>query len=250
VSAPPTRKLRADLLLVERGFFDSRAKAQAAIAAGLVTVEGRAVRKASEEIVADAALAAEPVHPYVSRGGVKLAHALTHFAVSPAGRRCLDVGSSTGGFSQVLLNEGAEHVVAIDTGRDQFHASLRQRPEVTLMEGTDIRKLTLEDIGALPDLAVIDVSFISLRLVLPAVTRLVAAKAEMIALIKPQFEVGRGHIGKNGIVTDDAARDAAVAAVRAEAEALGWRIAGIIDSPISGGDGNREFLFHAERGKP
>jgi 23S rRNA (cytidine1920-2'-O)/16S rRNA (cytidine1409-2'-O)-methyltransferase len=241
------RRLRADLLLVERGLFDSRAKAQAAIAAGLVTADGRPVRKASEEIPSTAAITAEAPHPWVSRGGVKLAAALEAFAVRPGGRICLDVGSSTGGFSHVLLTEGAERVIAVDTGRDQFHASLRGDPRVTLLEATDIRKLTPADLPAVPDLAVIDVSFISLRLVLPAVTTLLAREAEMIALVKPQFEVGRGHVGKNGIVTDAAARDGAVAGIRAEAERLAWRIRGLVDSPIAGGDGNREFLIHGVR---
>lgn len=241
------RRLRADLLLVERGFFDSRARAQAAIAAGLVRAEGRPVRKASEEIASTADITAEAPHPWVSRGGIKLAAALAAFSVRPGGRTCLDVGSSTGGFSHVLLTEGAARVIAVDTGRAQFHASLRADPRVTLMEATDIRKLTPSDLPAVPDLAVIDVSFISLRLVLPAVTALLAADATFIALVKPQFEVGRGQVGKNGIVTDVSAREAAVAAVRAEAGGLGWRIGGLIDSPIAGGDGNREFLIHGTR---
>lgn len=241
------RRLRADLLLVERGLFDSRAKAQAAIAAGLVTADGRPVRKASEEIPSTAAITAEAPHPWVSRGGVKLAAALAAFQVRPGGRSCLDVGSSTGGFTHVLLTEGAARVIAVDTGRDQFHGSLRGDPRVTLMEATDIRRLTTADLPVVPDLAVIDVSFISLRLVLPAVTALLAPAAELVALVKPQFEVGRAHLGKNGIVTDAAAREAAVAAVRLEAEGLGWRIGGLVDSPIAGGDGNREFLLHGMR---
>lgn len=238
---------RADVLLVERGHFESRARAQAAIAAGLVVADGRPVRKASEELASDAAIVAEAPHPWVSRGGVKLARALEAFKVRPGGRTCLDVGSSTGGFTHVLLTQGARHVVAVDTGRGQCHASLRDDPRVTLMEGTDIRRLAPADLTTAPDLAVIDVSFISLKLVLPAVTGLLAPDAELLALIKPQFEVGRAHVGKNGIVTDDAARDAAVAAVRTEAERLGWRIGGLVDSPIAGGDGNREFLMHGVR---
>jgi 23S rRNA (cytidine1920-2'-O)/16S rRNA (cytidine1409-2'-O)-methyltransferase len=241
------RRLRADLLLVERGVFESRAKAQAAIAAGLVTADGRPVRKASEEISSTAAITAEAPHPWVSRGGVKLAAALEAFKVKPEGRTCVDVGSSTGGFTHVLLTEGARQVIAVDTGRDQFHASLRGDPRVTLMEATDIRRIAPGDLPAVPDLAVIDVSFISLRLVLPAVTALVAPRAELVALVKPQFEVGRAHLGKNGIVTDAAARDAAVAGILGEAERVGWRITGMIDSPIAGGDGNREFLIQGMR---
>lgn len=242
-----TPRRRADLLLVERGHFESRARAQAAIAAGLVVADGKPIRKASEELPSTAAIVAEAPHPWVSRGGVKLAKALEVFSVRPGGRVCLDVGSSTGGFTHVLLTEGAEHVFAVDTGRDQFHASLRDDPRVTLMEGTDIRNVTPDALAERPDLAVIDVSFISLRLVLPAVSRLLGADAEFLALIKPQFEVGRGHVGKNGIVTDDTARDAAVTAIKTEAESLGWRIGGIVDSPIAGGDGNREFLMHGTR---
>jgi 23S rRNA (cytidine1920-2'-O)/16S rRNA (cytidine1409-2'-O)-methyltransferase len=242
-----TGRRRADLLLVERGFFNSRARAQAAIAAGLVVADGKPVRKASEEITSSAAISAEAPHPWVSRGGMKLAKALEAFTVRPMNRVCVDVGSSTGGFTHVLLTEGANHVIAVDTGRDQFHASLRGDPRVTLMEGTDIRKIGAADLPAVPDLGVVDVSFISLRLVLPAVSALLATDAELIALVKPQFEVGRAHVGKNGIVTDDAVREAAVAGIRAEAERLGWRIGGMIDSPIAGGDGNREFLMYGYR---
>ncbi|MCZ8313937.1 TlyA family RNA methyltransferase [Phreatobacter sp.] len=240
-------RARADLVLVERGHFDSRARAQEAIAAGLVSVDGRVLRKASEPIADGAAITAEQPHPWVSRGGVKLAAALAAFGVAPKGRTCLDVGSSTGGFSHVLLTGGAAGIIAIDTGRDQFHASLRHDPRITLMEGTDIRRLTPADMPALPDLAVIDVSFISLALVLPAVTALLAPAAELVALVKPQFEVGRAHVGKNGIVTDEAAREAAILRVRGVAERLGWRITGQIDSPIAGGDGNREVLIHGVR---
>jgi len=241
------KRARADVVLVERGHFDSRARAQEAIAAGLVSVDGRVLRKASEPIAEGAAITAEQPHPWVSRGGVKLAAALEAFGVNPAGRTCLDIGSSTGGFSHVLLSQGAARIIAVDTGRDQFHASLRGDPRVTLMEGTDVRRLTPADLPAIPDLAVIDVSFISLGLVLPAATALLAPEAELVALVKPQFEVGRAHVGKNGIVTDEAARDAAILRVRGEAERLGWRIAGQIDSPITGGDGNREVLIHGVR---
>lgn len=241
------KRARADVVLVERGFYPSRARAQEAIAAGLVTVGGRPLAKASQDIPDDAVITAEQPHPWVSRGGVKLAAALDAFGVSPAGRPCLDVGSSTGGFSHVLLTRGASAIVAVDTGRDQFHPSLRGDPRVTLMEGTDVRRLTSADLPATPDLGVIDVSFISLSLVLPAVTALLAPAAEFVALVKPQFEVGRAHVGKNGIVTDEAARDAAILRVRGEAERLGWRIAGQIDSPITGGDGNREVLIHGVR---
>jgi 23S rRNA (cytidine1920-2'-O)/16S rRNA (cytidine1409-2'-O)-methyltransferase len=237
---------RADILLVERGLFESRSKAQAAIAAGLVSADGRPVRKASDEIGVEAAITAAPEHPWVSRGGVKLDHALEAFRVDPRGRVCLDVGASTGGFTEVLLARGAARVTSVDTGRDQLHPSLRGRPEVTVMEATDVRRLA--PLAPAPDLGVIDVSFISLTLVLPAVSTLLAPAADLVALIKPQFEVGKAHIGKNGLVRDEAARRGAVDKITTAAAALGWDVQGVIDSPIAGGEGNREFLMHARRG--
>ena len=237
---------RADVLLVARGLFDSRAKAQAAIAAGLVSADGQPVRKASDEIRADATLEASPEHPWVSRGGVKLAHALDRFGIDPAGRTCLDVGSSTGGFTEVLLTRGAAHVTAVDTGRDQLHRSLRADPRVNLRETTDIR--ALDALHPAPDLVVTDVSFISLTLVLPAMTALAAPAADLVALIKPQFEVGRAAIGKNGLVRDAEAQAAAIGRIEAAAKALGWQVVAVIDSPITGGEGNREFLMQARRG--
>ena len=247
-TAPPRAegRRRADLLLVERGLFESRAKAQAAIAAGLVSADGRPVKKASDEIRPDAALEASPEHPWVSRGGVKLAHALDRFGIAAGGRVGLDVGSSTGGFTEVLLARGAAGVTAVDTGRDQLHRSLRADPRVSLFEATDIR--ALEALDPAPDLVVTDVSFISLALVLPAMTALAAPTADLVALIKPQFEVGRAAIGKNGVVRDTAAQVAAVERIKAATEALGWQIVAVIDSPIAGGEGNREFLMHARRG--
>ncbi len=240
-------KRRADVVLVERGFFESRARAQAAIAAGLVTADGRPVKKPSEDIAVDAAISAEAPHPWVSRGGLKLVAALDAFGIDVTGRNCLDVGSSTGGFSHVLLMKRARSIVAVDTGREQFHASLRADPAILLLESTDIRTLTPTDLPFAPDVAVIDVSFISLRLVLPAVTALMAGACDLVALVKPQFEVGRGHVGKGGIVTDEAERQRAVSEVQAVAQGLGWTLGGLIDSPIEGGDGNREFLLHASR---
>lgn len=252
-ASPSTRprqdaKRRADVLLVERGLFESRAKAQAAIAAGLVSADGRPVKKASDEIGVDAEISASAEHPWVSRGGVKLAHALDRFELSPEGRMCLDVGASTGGFTEVLLDRGARHVTAVDTGRDQLHRSLRGRRDVTVLEATDIRNLARLD--PVPDFGVIDVSFISLTLVLPAVTAALAPSADLVALIKPQFEVGRALIGKNGLVRDAAARDGAVEKVRAATSALGWTVVDVVDSPIAGGEGNREFLMFARRRAP
>jgi len=239
-------RLRADRLLVERGLFDSRAKAQAAIAAGLVTANDAPVRKASEEIAVDAALRALPAHPYVSRGGVKLAAALDRFGFNPQGRVCLDVGASTGGFTQVLLERGAKRVYAVDVGRGQLHASLRARPEVVSLEQTDIRKLSPARLGEPPDLVSVDVSFISLKLVLPAAFGLVRSPAQLVALIKPQFEAGRAQL-KKGIVRDAAVQAAVCDDVSAFVTSLGWRVLGVIPSPIEGGDGNAEFLLGATR---
>jgi 23S rRNA (cytidine1920-2'-O)/16S rRNA (cytidine1409-2'-O)-methyltransferase len=235
---------RIDLLLVDRGLFESRAKAQAAIEAGLVSAGGKPVRKASEEIAADAEIKASPAHPYVSRGGVKLAAALDQFGFDPRGRVCLDVGASTGGFTQVLLERGAAKVYAVDVGHGQLHASLRARPEVICLEDTDIRKLSPTTLGALPDLVAIDVSFISLKLVLPAAVALAKAPAQLLALIKPQFEAGRAAL-KRGIVRDTAIHAAVCDDISAFLTALGWRVIGIVPSPITGGDGNAEFLLGA-----
>jgi 23S rRNA (cytidine1920-2'-O)/16S rRNA (cytidine1409-2'-O)-methyltransferase len=239
-----TDRLRADLLLVERGLFDSRAKAQAAIAAGLVQANGATVRKASDEIARDADLKASPAHPYVSRGGVKLAAALDHFAIDPKGRVCLDAGASTGGFTEVLVGRGAKRVYAVDVGKAQLHASLRHRPEIVSLEETDIRAMPRFDEA--PSLVTIDVSFISLKQVLPAVTALAAKDAMLVALIKPQFEAGRDRV-KKGVVRDAAVHQAVCDDIAAAAAALGWRVAGVIPSPIAGGDGNAEFLLVAGR---
>jgi 23S rRNA (cytidine1920-2'-O)/16S rRNA (cytidine1409-2'-O)-methyltransferase len=242
-----TARQRADRLLVARGLFESRARAQAAIAAGRVTADGAPVRKASDAISSDAAIEAAPEHPYVSRGGVKLAAALDHFQLDVAGRVCLDVGASTGGFTQVLVAHGARRVYAIDVGSAQLHASLRGRPEIVAMEKTDIRKLDAARFPQRPDFATVDVSFISLKLVLPAIGHLLKPRATLVALIKPQFEAQRRGI-KKGIVRDAAIHEAVCAGIAAFLISLGWRVAGRMPSPILGGDGNREFLVEAERG--
>jgi 23S rRNA (cytidine1920-2'-O)/16S rRNA (cytidine1409-2'-O)-methyltransferase len=242
-----TSRRRADLLLVERGLFESRAKAQAAIAAGLVTAGDVPVRKASEEIPIDAALHAEAAHPWVSRGGVKLAAALDHFGFDPAGHVCLDVGASTGGFTQVLLARGARRVYAVDVGREQLHASLRREPRVMPFEETDIRSIAPGRLPEPPDFLTVDVSFISLKLVLPAAIALVRPPARMIALIKPQFEAGRRHL-KKGIVRDPQVHAAVCEDIAGFVAALGWSVAGVIPAPIAGGDGSREFLLGAARG--
>jgi 23S rRNA (cytidine1920-2'-O)/16S rRNA (cytidine1409-2'-O)-methyltransferase len=239
-----TTRQRADRLLVERGLFNSRAQAQAAIAAGLVIANDVTVRKASETIAVDANLRATPAHPYVSRGGVKLAAALDHFGFNPRGRVCLDVGASTGGFTQVLLERGAKHLYAIDVGRGQLHESLRRRPEVVSLEETDIRAFSPARLDTMPDLIVIDVSFISLKLALPPALALAKTPAQLVALIKPQFEAGRTAV-KKGIVRDPAVHAAVCDDITAFVASLGWRVLGIIPSPIAGGDGNAEFLLGA-----
>ncbi len=242
-----TTRRRADRLLVERGLFESRARAQAAIAAGRVSADGMPVRKAAEEISAAAAIKAEPAHPYVSRGGVKLAAALDHFRCDIAGRVCLDVGASTGGFTQVLLERGARRVYAVDVGRDQLHPSLRGRPEIVSLEATDIRALDPSRLAEPPDFATVDVSFISLKLVLSAIGTLLLPRATLLALIKPQFETQRRNV-KKGVVRDPAVHAVVCDAVGVFFTAQGWRIGGVIPSPLLGADGNREFFVEAERG--
>jgi 23S rRNA (cytidine1920-2'-O)/16S rRNA (cytidine1409-2'-O)-methyltransferase len=231
-------------LLVERGLFESRAKAQAAIAAGLVSANDVPVRKASEEIPVDAALRASPAHPYVSRGGVKLAAALDRFGIVPTGRICLDVGASTGGFTQVLLERGARQVYAVDVGRGQLHESLRARSDVVSLEGTDIRTLSSDRLSEAPDLITADVSFISLKHALPAALALAKPPVQLVALIKPQFEAGRAAL-KKGVVRDQAVHAAVCADISVFVASLGWRVLGVIPSPITGGDGNAEFLLGA-----
>jgi 23S rRNA (cytidine1920-2'-O)/16S rRNA (cytidine1409-2'-O)-methyltransferase len=238
---------RADILLVERGFFSSRARAQAAIAAGFVRVGGVALTKASEAVAADAAIEAEPPHPYVSRGGVKLAAALDAFALDPGGLLCLDVGASTGGFTDALLKRGAARIVAVDVGRGQLDSRLRADSRVRSREGLDARALTAEILGAPPAAIVVDVSFISQRLILPHVLKLAAESAWLVSLVKPQFEVGPAEIVK-GRVRSQAAFERACAEVSACVEAQEWTVLGVMPSPILGGDGAKEFLLAARHG--
>ena len=239
-----TDRKRADQLLVERGLFESRTRAQAAIAAGLVTANGIVLRKPSDGVAVDAVIVAAPEHPWVSRGGLKLVAALDHFGFDPAGRACLDVGASTGGFTEVLLARGARRIYAVDVGHGQLHARLHERPEVVSLEETDIRTLDPARLAEPPDLAVADVSFISLKLILPALNSLLRRPADLVALIKPQFEAGRAHL-KKGLVRDAAVHAAVCEELAAVAASLGWTVAGIIPSPIEGGEGNREFLLGA-----
>jgi 23S rRNA (cytidine1920-2'-O)/16S rRNA (cytidine1409-2'-O)-methyltransferase len=242
-----TTRERADRLLVARGLFESRARAQAAIAAGRVSADGVQVRKASEEISSAAVIAAEPEHPFVSRGGVKLAAALDRFALDVTGRVCLDVGASTGGFTEVLALRGARRVYAVDVGRDQLHPRLRGRNDIVSIEKTDIRTLDPPRLAEPPDFATVDVSFIPLKLVLPAVGKFLKERATLVALIKPQFEAARRDI-KKGIVRDGAIHAAICADISAFLMSLGWRVGGLVPSVILGGDGNREFFVEAERG--
>ena len=242
-----TERERADRLLVTRGLFESRAQAQAAITAGLVSADGITVRKPSDAITTDATLHAAPAHPYVSRGGVKLAAALDHFQIDPGDRVCLDVGASTGGFTQVLLERGARLIYAVDVGRDQLHARLRQHPAVVMLEQTDIRALDPAQIVEAADIIVVDASFISLKLILPAALSFGASHAHLVALIKPQFEAARAH-NKKGIVRDPAVHAAVCDEITAfVADELRWRVTGLMPSPITGGDGNHEFFLSAMR---
>ena len=237
---------RIDRLLVARGLFESRAKAQAAIAAGRVTADEVIVAKPSDEIPIDAVLHAEPAHPWVSRGGVKLEAALDHFRFDPTGHVCVDVGASTGGFTEVLLARGARRVYAVDVGRGQLHPSLHARSQVTSLEATDIRALEPAQLDERPDLVVVDASFISLKLVLPPALALVQAPAHLLALIKPQFEAGARAV-KRGIVRDPAVHDAVCDDISAFVASLGWRVLGTVPSPITGGDGNHELFIAARR---
>ncbi|WP_291842120.1 TlyA family RNA methyltransferase [Maricaulis sp.] len=240
--------MRADLYLVEHGHFDTRARAQAAIAAGKVSANGVKVTKPSQKIAEGAEIVAEAAHPWVSRAALKLVAGLDAFAVDPADRVCLDVGSSTGGFTEVLLSRGARHVYAVDVGRDQLHPSLQADRRVTSLESTDARSLAAEMFSEPPSLLVCDASFISLLKVIVRPLELSAARSDLIALIKPQFEVGKALIGKGGLVKSERARDDAVAAVRAGLEGLeGVSVRAVMDSPIEGGDGNREYLMAATR---
>ena len=237
--------MRADQLLVARGLFESRAKAQAAIEAGNVSADGKVIRKVSEQLSEDAEIAATPAHPYVSRGALKLEAALDHFKIDPKGKICLDVGASTGGFTEVMLARGAAKVYAVDTGTDQLHPRIKGDPRVVSLEQSDIRKLEDAEIPDHARLIVIDVSFISLEHVIPKALQFAAPHAELVALIKPQFEAGREHL-KKGIVRDAEVHMAVCQRVELLVGRQGWRLRGTIPSPIPGGDGNAEFLLYAE----
>ena len=237
---------RIDVALVERGYFPSRAKAREAIEAGLVRIDGRVAAKPSEPVAAEAEIEASAPYEWVSRGGVKLAAALDAFAIDVNDRDCLDIGASTGGFADVLISRGARSVTCVDVGHSQLHPRIAADPRVKSLEKTDARKLSSGDLAAPPSLVVIDVSFISLALVLPAVLALAEPGATLIALIKPQFEAGPDHV-KKGIVRDEKIHATVCDRIEMLASDLGWPKRGLIASPIEGGDGNREFLFCAEK---
>jgi 23S rRNA (cytidine1920-2'-O)/16S rRNA (cytidine1409-2'-O)-methyltransferase len=234
-------KVRLDQALVTLGLVPSRERGQALIRAGLVQVGGQTVDRVAQ-LVDPQAVALRGATQYVSRGGDKLAYALDVFGIDPTGRDCLDVGASTGGFTDVLLRRGARHVIALDVGYGQLEWSLRQDPRVTVLERVNVR--LLDGLPRPADLAVIDVSFISLRLVLPQVRRLLSPPGEVVALVKPQFEVGKGKVGKGGVVSDPAEHARVLSEVRTYASELGYEVEGETESPILGAKGNREFFIH------
>jgi 23S rRNA (cytidine1920-2'-O)/16S rRNA (cytidine1409-2'-O)-methyltransferase len=240
-----TSKVRLDVALVERGLAPTRERARALILAGTVTVGGQVVSKAGAPVAVDAPVEViAPDHPYVGRGGIKLAHALDAFGVDPAARRALDIGASTGGFTDVLLQRAVASVIALDVGRGQLDWRLRTDPRVSVREGVNARALTKADVPHPVDLVTIDVAFISLGLIFPALPQFLAPDADVVALVKPQFEAGRQHVGKRGLVTDPQVHEAVIARVTAQAEATGLKRVGMTPSPITGATGNREFFLH------
>jgi 23S rRNA (cytidine1920-2'-O)/16S rRNA (cytidine1409-2'-O)-methyltransferase len=240
--------MRLDALLVQRGLVESREKARALILAGKVDVQGVRGVKAGSLVAPEAVIrVAEPEHPWVSRGGIKLAHALDVFGIPVADRLALDIGASTGGFTDVLLEHGARHVVALDVGHNQLHWKIRSDPRVTVLEGVNARAVSRADLPALAhgaDIVTIDVSFISLRLILPAVPPLLAAQADIVALVKPQFEAGRDDVGRGGLVKDPAVHARVIQEVTDAATTIGLTRVALVESPITGAEGNREFLMH------
>ena len=238
---------RADLYLVQNGYYDSRARAQAAIKAGFVKVDGKRLKKASEKLSDLNEISAKAEHPWVSRGGLKLAYALKEFDISVEGKFCLDVGASTGGFSDVLRQKGATKIYAVDVGHDQLHASLHDVAEIISMEGQDARELTPLHFERPPQLIVCDASFISAMKVLERSLSLAARTANLITLVKPQFEVGKAGIGRGGIVKSESLSLQALSDVSAWVTAQGWHVVATCKSPIKGGSGNTEYLLHARK---
>jgi 23S rRNA (cytidine1920-2'-O)/16S rRNA (cytidine1409-2'-O)-methyltransferase len=242
-------KERVDKLLLDRGLVESRAKAQALIMAGLVYIGTQRIDKPGQTIATDVELIIKGQdHPWVSRGGLKLAHGLDHFAIDPAGMTGADIGASTGGFTDVLLTKGAAKVYAVDVGHGQLAWKLRTDPRVVVLEKTNARNLDNAQIPEPLDIVVCDASFIGLQVVLPAALGLTKPEAWAIALIKPQFEVGPGQVGKGGVVRDSALHQAVIDRITAWFAGLpGWSVIGVTDSPILGPEGNREFLIAARR---
>lgn len=244
-----SRSERLDKILVQRGLAPSREKAQALILAGCVRVDGRLLTQSGRKVPENALIELQGQdHPYVSRGGIKLAHALDHFGLDVTHLVAMDVGASTGGFTDCLLQRGARKVYAVDVGYGQLAWKLRQDPRIVVLERQNIRYLNRSAVPEPIDCAVVDVSFISLRLVLPKVVEFLAPRAFFVALIKPQFEAGREHVGKGGVVKDPAVQDAVCQSVAAAAKVLGFDVLGVTPSPILGPKGNREFLLAARRG--
>lgn len=243
------QKRRIDQLLVERGLAESRARAQALVMAGLVFAGETKIDKPGQQVAEDAALDVRGRdHPWVSRGGIKLAHAIEHFGLDPAGAVAMDIGSSTGGFTDVLLTHGAAHVFCVDSGTNQLAWKLREDDRVTVLEQLSARLLTPRHIDRPCNWVVCDASFISLAKVLEVPLQLAAPQCQLVALIKPQFEVGREEVGKGGVVRDPALHARVCDEVRGWIEGLGWTVQGIATSPITGPQGNVEFLISANRG--
>ena len=242
-------KLRLDQLLVERGLAESRTRAQALVLAGKVFSDDTRLDKPGLSLAADAPLTVKGVdHSWVSRGGVKLAHALDHFQIDPAGRICLDVGASTGGFTDVLLSLGAARVYAVDVGRGQLDWKLRNDERVVVLERTNARRLDRRQVPEEVDIVVCDASFIGLATILPAPMALAGPGAVLVALVKPQFEVGKGRVGKGGVVRDPALHREVCEDIEAWLTARpGWRVLGLTESPLTGPRGNKEFLIAARR---
>ena len=250
-----TAKIRLDQLLTQRGLAESRTRAQALVMAGLVFSRETKMSKSGQQIADDAPLEVRGRdHPWVGRGGIKLAHAIDHFGLNglngPAGVTAMDIGSSTGGFTDVLLQKGASHVFAVDSGTNQLAWKLRQDDRVAVLEQTSARILTVDHIDRPCSWVVCDASFISLRKVLEVPLELSADDCRLVALIKPQFEVVREEVGKKGVVSNPALHERVCGEVRAWLEGAGWRVQGIVTSPITGPEGNVEFLISASRGKP
>jgi len=239
---------RLDEALVARGLYPTRSRARDAVKRGTVTVDGLTITKPAQPVSDDAVIAiADQAQAYVSRAALKLKHGLDHFALSPRGLHCLDIGASTGGFSEVLLEQGARHVTAIDVGHGQFAPALARDPRVTLWEGLNVRDLEPRHLKAPPQFIVCDVGFISLKLALPRALHLAAPDAKLVALIKPQFEAGRAALSRDGVVKDELARRQVCDDIASWLKGEAWSVIGLTASPLEGGSGNKEFLIAAEK---